>query len=419
MNLQIITLEKEEFDKFAQNHKYESYFQTSNYAEFELNNGYDVHYLGFTDDEDNLIGGAMCLYKNLFGNYSYAYVPRGLLIDYDNPYLVNTITTKLKKLLYKQNFVFIKIDPPVIMSERDKDGKVLYSSNTANLIFDTLTKNDYKHMGFNRYYETKQPRWNLIIKLDKDIKTMYDSFDENVKENIKKASQNGINVKIDDASNVDDFFEFVKKSYGRVGKKYFENLFNHFGPNNKIEIFYAKLDSSQFVENANKLYNKEEEKNRSLASIISGNDTYKYNIQKVISDKMISDKKLHEYKKSIMSSTEFLKKYPDGKILATSLVIHHKKGADCLIFYEDPNYINYNGGDLLIYEMCQRYASMNLKYLNLGPATGNFDKKSPYYKKIVNRLGFNTTIIEYIGEFNLVINPLMYKIYEYKEKRKK
>ena len=106
--MQIITLEKDEFDNLSRMSKYESYFQTSNYAQFEQNNGYNVHYLGFIDDSDNLIGGAMCLYKKLFGNYSYAYVPRGLLIDYDNPYLVNKITTKLKKLLYKQNFVFIK-----------------------------------------------------------------------------------------------------------------------------------------------------------------------------------------------------------------------------------------------------------------------------------------------------------------------
>lgn len=417
--MRIITLEKDEFDTLAENHKYESYFQTSNYAEFEMNHGFDVHYLGFTDDSDNLIGGAMCLYKNLFWQYSYAYVPRGLLIDYDNPYLVNKITTKLKKLLYKQNFVFIKIDPPVIKTERDIDGKILYSSNTVNEILNNLNKNSYKHMGFNLYYETKLPRWNLIVKLNKDIKEMYNKFDSNTKENIKNAQNSAIKIKVDNEGDIDKFFELIKKSYGRVGKRYFQNLYKNFSRNNKIEILYSVLDSQQFVTNANKLYNKEEERNQALASIISGKDSYKYDIQKVISDKMISDKNLHQYKKDIVSSTEFLKKYPDGKILATSLVIKHKKGADCLVFYEEPDYISYNGGSLLIYEMCKRYAEMNLKYLNLGPATGNFDKRSPHYKKIVNKLGFNTSIVEYIGEFDLIINPLMYKVYQYKENKKK
>lgn len=417
--MRIITLEKDEFNKFAQNHKYESYFQTSNYADLESNNGYNVHYLGFLDDNETLIGAAMCLYKKLFGNYSFAYVPRGLLIDYDNPYLVSRITTKLKKLLYKQNFVFIKIDPPIIVSERNPDGKILYSSNTINQIMNSLSKNNYKHMGFNLYYETKLPRWNLIIKLNKDTRTLFNSFDENIKNNIKIAQQNAVSVTLDQNGNIDDFYEIIKKTYGRIGKKYFENLSKCFGQNNKIDIFYSILNSQQFVENSNKLYVAEEEKNKSLAEIISGNDTYKYNIQKVISDKMISDTKLHQYKKDIVSSTEFLKKYPNGKILAASLVIHHTKGADCLVLFEDEDYLQYNGGDLLIYEMCKKYAHMDLKYLNLGPATGNFDKRNPYNKKIINKLGFNTTIIEYVGEFNLIINPLMYKIYEYKENKKK
>lgn len=416
--MRIITLEKEEFDKLAKKSKYESYFQTSNYALFELNNGYGVHYLGFTDDEENLIGGAMCLYKKLFWNYSYAYVPRGLLIDYDNPYLVNKITTKLKKLLYKQNFVFIKIDPPVIASERDMDGKIIYFSNTVNEIINTLKVNDYKHMGFNLYYETKLPRWNLIVKLNKDIKDLYNTFDNNVKENIEKAIQNGISITEDSIGDIDTFFELIKKSYGRVGKKYFQNLYNSFSQNNQIDIFYATLDSQKFVSNSNKYYTMEEERNLNLSNIISGNDTYKYNIQKVISDKMISDKNLHQYKKNIVASTEFLKKYPDGKILATSLVIKHEKGADCLIFYEDKDFANYNGTSLLIYEMCKKYANMGLKYLNLGPATGNFDKKSPHYKKLNNKQGFNTAVIEYIGEFDLIINPLMYKVYLHKEKKK-
>lgn len=415
--MRIITLEKEEFDKFAENHKYESYFQTSNYAEFEMNNKYDVHYLGFTDDEDNLIGGAMCLYRNLFWQYNYAYIPRGLLIDYDNPYLVNKITTKLKKLLYKQNFVFVKIDPPIILSERNCDGKIIYSSETANQILNTLNKNNYKHMGFNLYYETKLPRWNFIIKLNKNIKELYDSFDTNIKENIEFGMQNAISVKIENEENIDTFFELIKQTYGRRGKKYFENLYQCFSSNNKIEILYSILDSQQFVTNSNKLYTNEEEKNKALSNIISGKDAYKYDIKKVISDKMISDKKLHQYKKNIVSSTEFLKKYPNGKILATSLVIKHKKGADCLIFYEEPNYQTYSGGDVLIYEMCKRYAEMNLKYLNLGPAVGNFNKTNPYYKKNLNKIGFNTVIIEYIGEFDLIINPLMYKIYTHKKNK--
>jgi len=417
--VKIITLEKQEFDQFAKNHKYESYFQTSNYAEVELSGNYQVHYLGFLDDEENLIGGAMCLYKELFWNYSYAYVPRGLLIDYDDPKLVQRITTKLKKLLNKQKFIFIKIDPPVIVSERDLDGKILYNSDTANEILNTLENNSYKHMGFNLYYETRLPRWNAIIKLNKDTKTMYNNFSKTIKENIKEAEQNAIEIIEDNSGDINTFYEMIKQAYGRFGKRYFENLYNSFKNNNDITIFYATLNTSKFVKNSNTLYNIEEEKNRSLANIISGSETHKYNIEKVINDKIISDKNLHRYKKNVVSATNLLKKYPNGKNLAVSLVIKHKKGADCLILHEGKELTEYKASSLLVYEMCKKYAEMDLKYLTLCPAIGNFDKKTPFYKKISSFIGFNPTIIEYIGEFDLIINPLMYKIYLNKQAKKK
>ena len=414
--MRIITLEKNEFDNLAQNHKYKSYFQTSNYAEFEQNNGFNVHYLGFLDDNEDLVGGAMCLYKKLFWNYSYAYIPRGLLIDYDNPYLVNKITTRLKKLLRKQRFIFIKIDPPVIASERDFDGKIIYSNYNLNQIMNMLKNNNYQHKGFNLYYETRLPRWNNFIKLNGDYNSVYNNFDKQIQENIKKAHHNAITIEDDKSGDVNLFYELAKKSYGRFGKRYFENLVKSFGMDN-IDIHYAFLDSSKFVSNSNKFYNQEEERNRNLANIISGNETYKYNVQKVISDKMVSDKNLHQFKKNIVASTEFLKKYPNGKILATSFVIKNKDGAECLVLYEDKDFANYNAFSLLINEMCKKYANMGLKYLNLGPATGNFDKKSIHYKRISDKRGYNTTIIEYIGEFDLVVNPLMYKVYLKKLKK--
>ena len=54
------------------------------------------------------------------------------------------------------------------------------------------------------------------------------------------------------------------------------------------------------------------------------------------------------------------------------------------------------------------------KYINIGAITGNFDSNSKYYPMLENKLGFNSSILEYIGEFNIIINPTMYKIYKRK-----
>ncbi len=412
--MKIITLKKEEFDNFSNNHKYNSYYQSSQYADFAaVNDQYNVHYLGFVDENDKLIGAALMLYKTLFWGYKYAYAPRGLLINYENDEIVKTVSLELKKLLKKQKFIFVTVDPLIVASERDRNGKIVQFNNSVNRILTTFKQNNYDHLGFNLYNESKLPRWNVIAKLNNDGRTIYNNFDPIIKEKISYSSNIGIIVEEDDTKDIEKFYEFIKPSY-KNGKKYFTNLFNSFNPTNKIQIFYAKLNTKKYVENANDLYNEEEEKNIGLANIIQSGDTIKYNIPKAINDKIASDKLLHAYKKDIVMSTKLLKSNPDGLILGAALVIQDAHGINILVNYVDNNYAKYNADTLLIYEIMKYYGKLGFKYINIGAVTGNFDSSSKYYPMLENKLGFNSSILEYIGEFNMIINPTMYKIYKKK-----
>jgi peptidoglycan pentaglycine glycine transferase (the second and third glycine) len=412
--MKIITLKKEEFDNFSSNHKYNSYYQSSNYADFATqNDGYNVHYLGFVDENDKLIGASLMLYKTLFWGYKFAYAPRGLLINYENDEIVKTVTIELKKLLKKQKFIFITIDPLIVASERDRNGKIIQFNNSVNRTLTTFKQNNYDHLGFNLYNESKLPRWNVIAKLNNDGRTIYNNFDTTVKEKISYGNSIGIVVEEDPSNDINLFYEFVKPSY-KSSKKYFNNLFNAFNPSGKIKIFYAKLSTKKYVENVNKLYAQEEEKNIGLANIIQSGDAVKYNIAKAINDKLESDKLLHAYKKDIVVSTKLLKTNPDGILCGGALVLEDAHGVNILVNYVDNSYNKYNSDTLLIYEIMKYYGKLGFKYINIGAVTGNFDSNSKYYPMLENKLGFNSSILEYIGEFNMVINPTMYTIYKKK-----
>lgn len=416
--MKIITLKKEDFDSFSSNHKYNSYYQSSDYANFaESNDQYNVHYLGFVDDDNKLIGAALMLYKNLFWGYKYAYAPRGLLINYENDEIVKKVTVELKKLLKKQKFIFVTVDPLIVASERDKNGKIIQFNNSVNRILTNFKQLNYDHLGFNLYNESKLPRWNVISALNNDGRIIFNNFDQNVKDKISYSNSIGIIVEEDETKNIDNFYECVKPSYSRGGKKYFNNLFNAFNPSNKIQIFYAKLSTKKYTENVNRLYTEEEEKNIELANIIQSGDTIKYNIQKAINDKIESDKLLHAYKKDIVASTKLLKTNPDGITCGAALVIQDAHGVNILVNYVDSNYTKYNSDTLLIYEIMKYYGKLGFKYINIGAVTGNFDSSSKYYPMLENKLGFNSSILEYIGEFNIIINPTMYMIYKRKNKK--
>ena len=413
--MKIITLSQEEFDNFSSNHKYNTYYQSSNYAEFAKNNDqYNIHYLGFVDEDDTLIGAGLMLYKTLFWGYKFAYAPRGLLINYENDELVKEISQELKKLLKKQKFIFIKIDPLIVASERDKNGKIIQFNNSVNRTLTTFKQNNYEHLGFNLYNESKLPRWNVVAKLNRDGRTIYNNFDPIIKERISYCNNIGFVVEEDTTNNIDNFYEFTKKALAKSGKKYFVNLFNAFGPSNKIKIFYAKLSTKKYTENVNKLYAQEEEKNIGLANIIQSGDSVKYNIQKAINDKLESDKLLHMYKKDIVTSTKLLKSNPEGIVCSVALTIEDAHGVNILVNYVNNDYAKYHSDALLIYEIMKYYGKLDYKYINIGAITGNFDSNSKYYPMLENKLGFNSSILEYIGEFNMIINPTMYKIYKRK-----
>ena len=416
--MRIVTLTKEEFDEYSKRHRYTSLYQTSNYANFkEINEQFKSHYLGFLDKNNNLVGASLLLYKPLFWGYKYAYAPRGFLIDYEDEALINAVTMELKKLLKKQKFIFITIDPTVIASERDKDGNTLKFNNDVNRTLSAFKKNNYEHLGFNLYDESILSRWNVVAPLSNDARILYHNFSSEVKEKLSYANSICVNARIDDTYDINKFYEIIKKKYSKKGITYFRNLFNAFIPDNKVKIFYVYIDTKKYAQNANKLYVQEEEKNNSLAGIIQSGDAVKYNIQKAIDDKITSDKLLHSYKKDVVASTKFLKSNPDGLILGASLVIEEASGVSVIANYIDKEYERYNANEVLIYEMMKYFGKQNYQYINLGSVTGNFDRASKYYTVLLNKLGFNSSIIEYIGQFNIILNPFMYKIYQKKNKK--
>lgn len=416
--MKILTISREEFDNYSINNKYNTYYQSPEYAEFKrVTEGYDVSFLGFYDDDKNLVGAAMFLYKVLFWKYKYAYAPRGILMDYEDDALVKKISTDLRRLLSRQRFIFVKIDPPIVASERDVNGNIINFNSKVNEILSNFKHCNYEHLGFNLYDESLLPRWNVIAKLKNDARIIFNNFDSKIKEQISYANSMAISVVEDETVDIDRFYDFLRKSNIRKNKKYFMALKDAFYSTKKIKIFYAYIDTNKYTINANKLYASEEEKNNILSNIIRSGDSVKYNIQKAVSDKVISDRYLNAYKRDVIESTKLLKKFPGGITCGCSLCIEEAKGANVLINFEDAEYNKYHVNALLNYEMMKYFGKKNLEYLNLGSITGNFNPNSKYYRALLGKVGFNSTIIEYVGEFDLIVSKFMYKIYKKKYKK--
>ena len=414
--MKIITLTEEQFDAYTRNHKYRNFYQTSAYGKTMEKEGFSIHYLGIIDEMEQLIGASLLLYKEVFMGYKIAYAPRGLLFDYHNSALLNEFTTRLKKLLSKQGFLALKIDPPVPVCIHDHTGKIMNINSEANLILENLKGANYIYHGQNLYFETEKPRFEALIPLNQDIKTVYQKFEKRTRYKIKKAIRLGVEIVLGTEKEIPLFYEFVKKKHSR-SLAYYQNLYHNF--QGSCDLYLAKLNTETFVITSKKLYETELDRNDELARQIqeqTGSASIK---KKLINEKIESDKLVNVYKKDLVWATNLLKEFPNGVIIGGAFNICYDQSV--LLFIEgfDQKFRTLNSNYLMKWKMLNDYKKKNFKYFNLNAVCGDFDNKNRYSGLNEMKLGFHPLITEYIGEFDFIINSLPYNLYKNLNKDKK
>ena len=406
--MKIITLDEISFDKFASTHKYRNYYQTSAYAKTIKNHGYDIHYIGIIDDLGNLIGASLLLYKEVFMNYKIAYAPRGFLFNYTNVNNLKELASRLKKLLSKQGFISVTIDPYLPVNIRDKDGKIMNINNEANIALENLKASGFNYLGPNLFFESKKPRFEAIVTLDNDIKDIYQSFEKRVRHKIKKAIRSGVEIYKGSKEELELFYELIKKKYNKP-LSYYIDLYNNF--ENNIDLYFAKLNTETFVITSRLQYEREIEINNDLANKIQATSNANSK-KKLINEKMESDKLVNTYKKNLVWATNLLKDNPEGLIIGTSLNLTYDNVCYLIIEGFNQSFKTLNPNYLIKWKMINDYKNKNIKYINLNAVSGEFTKINKYSGLNEMKLGFNSLVTEYIGEFELIISPLPYNLYK-------
>lgn len=406
--MKIVKLNSAQFDKFAMSHKYRNYYQSSMYANVMAKFGYTCQYIGVTNDENKLIGATLLLYKTVFMNHKIAYAPRGVLFDYENDNLEEFIEL-LKKVLNKQKFMFLRMDPYIPLTVRDAKGNIMNFNNKGNDIIESLKKCGFEYKGKTLHFETEKPRWEGIVILQRDIRDIFSKLDKRTRNKIRKANNSGIEIMRDTSNSINDLFKFVGEREKKPVSFYREMCKNF---ENNIDIYYAWLNTETFLINSRRSYEKEMEYNDILAEKIRDFSLDEKEKESYINKKMESDKLITAYKKSLLKSTDLLKKYPEGLVVAGAMVIKYDNAAFIFTEGQDDEFSNLYANYLLKWQMIEDYDTQGFKYVNLNAITGDFDTQNEYSGINEAKLGFNTTITEYIGEFDMIINSFTYNWYK-------
>lgn len=397
--MHIMTLTELQYKNYSRIHSKRNYKQSVEYANMMQKNGYKKLYLGLIDDANNVIGATLILEKKLYGKYKIGYAPNGFLIDFDNETLLKNFTLELKKYLTQLNFIYIRLTPNFAYRIFDKNNLVIKCYPN---ILDNMKKFGYIHNGFENNFN----RFDAILYIKGTLDNTFNKFNRTTK---RKISENDImNISFYQENNVDNFYNLISKK-NRKTKEYYQDLNKYFdNKNNQFEIFFAEFDSRIYLENCNKLLEKEMEKNYNLQKKITDFKVKK--TKNLLNDKMKSDKLINKYKNKVLEASNIYSKFPEKLIIGGCAII---KTDTSIYFIEEgfnDNLRDIHALSILKWEIIKKYYNEGYRIFNLGTIPPSKNTENKYYGIYLSKTGFNPKIYEYCGNFDLVINKYLYPI---------
>lgn len=424
-----IEVKANDIDSFNESHFKGHIFQSSSWA--KVKKDWIPKYIAGHDSSGNTVLIALIILRKIpYVNNYIGYIPRGFVCDYNNKELLIEFTEYLRDYAKSNKIAFLTIDPDIHLRENE-----VLCDNGEKI------KNFLQSIGFNnkdsKNFEGIQP--NFVFRLDlptegnkEDIKkTVFNSFSSKTRYNIKVAEDRGLSVEVYDASNLDDHiltsFHNIMVTTGKRDnfiirhKEYFRDMIECLAPHTRLYMIKYSYDKD-FNRINEKLQKQTAAKERALAKIEEINkqlsiETDEGKITKLNKKLSDNDTKLKEAERQIegfnkrISDIEMYK----GKELYLSGAIYLAHGGKAWYLYgasEDflrdamPNF-------LMQYAMICDSIDLGCYLYDFRGVSGDLNPENPLYGLYKFKKGFNGKFVEFIGEFDLVINPVIYNMFKY------
>jgi len=393
--MRIAEITAQQFDEYSKYNPLTSYCQTSKYALIMTNYGYSYDYIAYLDDENHIRAASLILTKRLQGRNHYGYAPKGFLVNYLDRELTKNFINDLRKFYKRQDFVLIKFNPEVILGSTDQkhNYQMVYKGNVT--VVDDLKRMNAKRRLELQEFDLIEPRMTAFINLKS---YNLNNISRQFRKKIRKAFTRGLRLTVGDAKDIDILYNMMK---GKTKKpiSYFRDFYNVFSKDNSIDLVFIQVDYQQYLARSREIYDAELEKNDRLNMDFMKNP-------KVYSQKVNSDKRLQAYKEDVIRATEGLKRNPSA-IIAGALVIKHYNRITIFASGYDEKYKKLQPNHFLYHAIFERYKPY-FDLCDMNGLSGDFSEKSEYYGLNHFKLKFNPSVLEYIGEFDLICNEFTF-----------
>ncbi len=395
--MELKELTKKEFDQFALNHPLCSFQQTSSWGRFMEGDKFHAYYVGGFIKE-KMVGASLLLsYERKKDKERLFYAPRGFLIDYKNEELLKEFTEEVKKFIIEKHGVFLKIDPYILVRDRDSEGNIIEGG-----VYNDFVEVNLTNANFIKVNDRIQPKWLSRINLkEKTIDDIFNNFSSKARQTVRRNERLGFKVRDFDFKDIDKFIDIINnesKKYNIIvpTKIFYEDLKQTFDENIKFMEVYFKRD--EVINNIDKM----------ISDVIKDKEFRidNYHNSKMTEEYFI-DKELEDEKeiKRLESLKEYFSKCSDDASMGIYMFITIGNEVVALNGGIVDEYNKLDASYTLHYEMIKYAIDNGYKYYNLYEIgyindSNNKLKNSYNYKK-----NFGGEVVELVGEYDLVINP--------------
>lgn len=376
-----------DFDAYVGSHPLGLMFQTSGWS-IVKREWKSLRLIGESDG--NIVCAAQILIRSFPFGQKLFYIPRGPLSD--NEEIAKDFFSYIKDTAKKQGAFCVKFDPNIIYRKFDQSGQLIFENPDVIHSFQSM---DHKivHKGFDKSLSAyAQPRYNAMVLATDD---MSDHFSSSTKRNIKTAIKKNVRVERCSREKLVSFAALMDLTEQRKGvslrnQEYFGRFFDAF---DSTHLFMASLNVKESML----------EVESSIHQLKSVLDQVSVESNKVKQQRIQYDAYVREYAFLV----EMKGKFGDVADIGGLLVLIHKDTCEFLYSGIDAQFSKFYPPYLMRLSAMEFAREQGCKYLNFGGIPGTLDDGLWEFKR-----SFGALVVEYIGEFDLIIHPVIYTVFE-------
>ena len=383
------------YREFESKHEKSHFLQSYEWGQFCKNaKGQIPCYVGMEDNDGNLVASCLILLRRTPFGFSYGYAPRGFVLDYSNKDVINEFTNYLKQYMKDNKIIYIKFDPDIKYQDIDDDGNKIDGGKNNYELYNYMLSLGYKHTGFYKLYEGNQPRYTFRINLKKSWEEIEAKFNKSFMKSVKRSYS--YNLIVDNDVKVEDFYRLIqsnssKDDFDPHSLEYYKIFSKEMAKDNNMKYFNISIRPKELLDNICK------------------------EIGKLNKELDVNKKKEADIKNKITrleKEKEVFSKIDKDEVCVCSLICTYTKNRAWSLYIGSDDLANFTFAvTRSYYEAIKDAYNNGYEFFDLFGTPGDPNTKYKNLAKLHDfKRKFGDEYIEFIGEFDLVNNKLLYKM---------